>query len=121
VIKIKGVRLDKGRRGDLIELDPKDKILIAVKVGASKYDQNFVISADQIKVGQMRMSPNGDKLKKLYQNNLYNAEGEAVFTYTRRTTGVMLEPKKKKFKVEFCDCLDHNGIPEFDIKSFEIT
>lgn len=119
-MKIAGVHKTGKLKGEAIELTPAEKVPIAVKMAAASHDENFAISVSDIKLGATRHSPKGDPLKKKFQHNSYVAEGEGVFAFRRRAGDVLLEPKKKKFKIEFCDCLDNYGMPELKVDKFEL-
>ena len=119
-MKIAGVYTDKKRRGDPIEYTPAQKIPVAVITAAANLDPEYAISVENVETTNLRFSPKGDLLKKKFQHNNYYAEGTAVFTKRRRKGDVLLEPRKKRFVLEFCDCLSVNGLPEFEIGKFEI-
>jgi len=119
-MKIAGVYTDKKRRGEPIEYTPEEKVPVAVIVAAANHDPDFAISVEDVKATSFRFSQKGDLFKKKFQNNNYYAEGTAVFTKRRRVGDVLLEPREKRFTLEFCDCVSENGLPEFKINKFEI-
>ncbi len=119
-MKIAGVEKSGKNKGDAIELTPVEKVPLAVKMAAAAHDENFAISVSSIKLGPTKHTPKGSPLKKRFQNNSYVSEGEGVFAFRRRTTDTLLEPRKKKFKIEFCDCLDQYGMPELKVEKFSL-
>lgn len=119
-MKIAGVHKSGKNKGDPIELTPVEKVPLAVKIGAASHDPDFAISVMDIKIGATRHYQKGDPLKKKFQHNNYVSEGEGTFAFRRKTTDTLLEPKRRKFKVEFCDCLDSYGMPDLKVEKFEL-
>lgn len=119
-MKFKAVNVVKNK-GDLVELDPVEKTRLAVTEGASPLFEGCHVFAKNVVVSEVAESPNGDKLKKLWANNIYTAGGEATFHRRKLETDTVLEPVVKKFAIEFKDTLDSNGLPEIEIMSYSIT
>ena len=119
-MKFAGVHMDKKRRGEVIEYKPDEKVAPAVIMAAAHHDPDYAISVTDVVPSSFRFSQKGDLLKKKFQHNSYHVEGEAVFTHRRRRGDVLLEPRKRRFSLQFCDCLSVNGLPEFKIDKFEI-
>src|SRR5690606_12720460 len=101
-MKIAGTHAKGSLKGDVIELTPVEKVPVAVTVAAAVHDPDSVISVSEVQLGATKHSAKGDLYKKRFQNDSYVSEGEASFTSRRKTTDTVLEPKKKRFKVEFC-------------------
>jgi hypothetical protein len=120
-MKFAGVHTSGKSKGEVIELSPMEKVPLAVKMAAADYDPDFSISVTDIKLGATRHTPKGDPLKRKFQNNNYVSEGDGLFYFRRRVGDVLLEPKRKKFKIEFCDCLDSYGMPELKVAKFTLA
>jgi len=119
-MKIAGVHKSGSLKGEAIELTAAEKVPLAVKLAAADFNPDFAISVEEIKLGATQQFKSGNPLKKKFQNNNYVSEGEGTFMFRRRTTDTVLEPKKRKFKIEFCDCLDQYGTPELKVTKFEV-
>jgi len=118
---IAGVGNGKRDKGQAVEMSPLEKVPVAVNLAAANHDPNFSIWVKDLKMGPMRFSPKGDLLGQgKFQHNDYVAEGEGMFTYLRKTDQTLLEPKKRSFKIKFCDCINRYGSPDLHIEEFEL-
>ena len=107
-------------KGQAVQMTTLEKVPVAVSLAAAEHDPNFSIWANGIVLGPVKATKKGDLLGKKYDCNDYVAEGTGMFTFLRRTDNVQLEPKKKSFKIKFCDCLNRYGAPDIKVESFEL-
>lgn len=117
---IAGVGYGRTDKGQVIQMTALEKVPVAVSLAAAAHDPDFNIWATNIVLGPVKSTKKGDLLNKKYDCNDYVAEGTGMFTYLRKTTQTVFEPKKKAFKVKFCDCLNRYGVPDLMIESFEL-
>jgi len=120
-MKIKGVSSVKGRRGQVIEFSPEEKVPLAVKesINALSVVGKKICWAETITVDNLEYSPIGTKESK-YTTNSYKASG-TVECRTQNTEKNRLYPVKQyKYKIEFVDVTDELGLPDLKIDKFEM-
>jgi len=121
-MKFKAVSIGKNK-GDLIELSPKEKASIAVNEGVSGL-QNFEdhhVFVTKVVVSRLDQTTNGAPLRSRWANNLYSAEGKALYHRRHLGSDAVLEPKELGFNIQFKDTLDANGLPEIEILSYSLS
>ena len=123
---IAGVSRDKRNRGDVIELVPEKKALLAVKDGLANHDRwhkewkGKLAFGTKIEFEDLKFSKKGNPLKKKWANNTYNGRGTVKVHLRNMESNKLLEPKSMQFKINFSDSLDTNGIPDLSIDNFQI-
>lgn len=121
-MQIAGVHAEKGRRGDIKELQPSEKAPRAVKKALCEkfLAEGFSATPLAVKVGAFSHSVKGEKLKGRYQNNNYQVTGTVEYFLRDLAKDKVKEKVTQAYNLEFCDCLDANGIPEFKIGKFTL-
>ena len=117
---IAGVGNSGAGKGQAIQMTALEKVPVAVNLAAGVHDPDFSIWANDVVLGPVKFTKKGDLLGKTFECNDYVAEGTGMFTFLRRTDQTLLEPKKKAFKIKFCDCLNRYGAPDLKVESFEM-
>lgn len=108
------------RRGDPIELSHDRKIVESVKIAATTYSQeHLTYVTDVVLSGPAQSQPNGDPLKKKWENNSYTASGTCVLNRRSIAKDRILTPIKAKFKIRSSDSLDELGQPDLKVVECE--
>lgn len=120
---IAGVTTGKKQRGEIIELEPEKKAALAVKEGLSKQDvwPGSLAHGTEIKVDELTFSSKGNLFKKKYLHNVYKARGVVTVHVRDAAKDIQRAPRRMKFKINFCDCLDRQGVPDLTVDTFELT
>ena len=118
---IKGVKGGR-ERGTPVEYTPSEKVEPALKLAVTQHPewQEFAVYVTDTKVKAMNFTPNGDPIRKRWQNNRYTAEGTATFNFRHKAKDKLFAPRTATFRLEFCDCADENGLPALKIEKFSV-
>lgn len=124
-MKIKGVvgtNSKVGPRGTPIELEPKAKVIEAVKESVSKgADQGFLRYCDDVTVSEVSAQSLGVRTDgKPFANNSYQATGNVVVRRYKAKGDHLYPAVTMKFKIQFEDTLDGWGMPELKVNNFEL-
>jgi hypothetical protein len=130
-MKVKGIvrdrkrRADGKKRGDIIEVDAKEKVPLAVQEAIRDKapegevwctcNDDFVVDD----VSTHTLGPRKDG--KRWANNTYVAKGKVTWWKTWLGTEKKSKNKVTDFKIEFADTLDYLGQPDLKVNSFEMT
>lgn len=122
--RIKGVQKGKGKRGEIIENDPSDKVQVAVRTALAVYlrDKGCSPAVTALEVEDFTVAKKGDLLgrKKKYQNNNYTATGSITYFLREHAGDKVHEKQTSPFSVSFEDTLDGNSLPTLKIVKFEL-
>lgn len=118
-MKIKGVTGGKNR-GNPIEFETNEKApLVLQDAIPTKAPEGELWYAENVAVSNLQVSSMG-QTPKGFANNVYVADGE-VEVRRLKTKGDKLLPKqKRKFHVEFKDCLDATGMPDLEVVKLDL-
>jgi hypothetical protein len=121
-MKFKGVVTKKGRnRGDVVEYSPEEKVRVALGIGITKSDtfEAHLVHAKNIEIQTLQIHANGDPLKRMWQNNAYEARGRIEVARRHMGKDRILRPQTFDFSIKVEDCLCPNGLP--DLKTSELV
>lgn len=121
-MKVKGVHRDSSKFGELIEMSAEEKVPKTLQNALSNHNEftgRFSAWARDITLTGVNFFPKGKLLKDKWQNNQYKATGTFSLHVRKLDPDRLLAPKKKKFSLEFEDCLDPIGLP--DTKVVKLT
>lgn len=123
-MKFKGVVLKKGKtRGDVIEYSPEEKIRVALGVAITSHEsfEGHLVHPAKIEVKNVESSSKGDPLKKMWQNNQYEASGRIEVNRRHKEKDRVLRPLSYDFTIKVEDCLCPNGLPDLKTGSLELS
>lgn len=119
-MKIKGVHKDKKQYGEVIEFTPEEKFPLAIgmalSASAAKNKVRWVESIEVKEKTWQKLDATGK-----YASNSYLASGTLSFREHDSVKDKLYATKKGKFKIEFQDGKDCLGLPDLDIKKFDLT
>lgn len=121
-MRFKGVVTKKGKnRGDIIEYSPDEKIRVGLSVAITSHEAfaDYLVNPVKIDVEALDASKKGDPLKKMWQNNLYEARGRVEIARRHKERDRILRPQAFRFSIKVEDCLCVNGLP--DLKTTELS
>jgi hypothetical protein len=121
--RIKGTHKTKGKRGDIIQYEPSEKVPLAVKLAIADHFRAKGFSPaviDPIKIDEFTCNKKGDLLKKVFQNNTYSATGQITYFLREHTADVAHEKQTNPFSIKFEDALDEHGTPLMKVTNFEL-
>lgn len=120
-MKIKSVTRGKNP-GDVIEFSAEEKVPLALQDAVVEYPDfksKYLTYVRDVKISKLTYSPKGELFGKKWQNNTYSAEGQVTLHHRSVAKDLVLQPRRKTFKLKFEDKLDNNGLP--DVKIMEIV
>jgi hypothetical protein len=120
-MRFKGVVTKKGTaRGDVIEYSPDEKVRVALGVAITAEAQfsDLLVHPAKIEVKNLHFTAKGDPLKRLWQNNSYEATGRIDVARRDKAKDRILRPATYDFTIKVEDCLCSNGLP--DLKTTEL-
>lgn len=123
-MRFKGVVTKKGKeRGDVIEYSPEEKVRVALAVAITKYPdfEAYLVNPAKVVIEQLQTSKKGDPLKKLWQNNFYEASGRIEVARRHKEKDKILRPVPYQFTIKVQDCLCNNGLPDLDTVSIDLV
>ena len=115
IVKIKGIQRDGNNQGEILELSAEEKVPLTLQDGLSKHSEfegKCLVWFTEPTLTNVNFFSRGALLKGKWQNNLYKASGTAMFHMRKMSPDRILAPKRKKFSIEFEDCLDSIGQPD---------
>lgn len=121
-MRFKGVVTKKGRnRGDVIEYQPDEKVKVAIGVAITKHEafNEMLVFPKKTEVKNLLTSAKGGLLKKMWQNNSYEASGRIEIARRHKEKDRVLRPLTFDFTIKLEDCLCPNGLP--DLKTVEMS
>lgn len=121
-MRFKGVVTKKGpARGDIIEYSPEEKVRVALGVAITTREEfsELLVHPAKIEVKNLNFAAKGDPLKRMWQNNAYEATGRVEIGRRHKAKDRTLRPASFDFSIKVEDCLCHNGLP--DIKTTELN
>lgn len=121
-MRFKGVVTKKGKnRGDVIEYSPKEKVQVGLGLALASCEelQDYLVHPVRVDIQDLDSSVKGEPLKKMWQNNTYQAAGVVEVSRRHKEQDRILSPKKYFFSIKIEDCLCANGLP--DLKTSELN
>ena len=121
-MRFKGVVTKKGpNRGDVIEYSPEEKVRVALGIGITQHKEfeELLVYPSKIEIQNVRADTKGDLLKKMWQNNSYEATGKIEVARRHKGRDRILRPKIFSFSIKLEDKLCQNGLP--DVKTSELV
>lgn len=112
------------KNGKAVEYKPEEKFEIALKLKLPEHapeNETWWVKEGSVEFTRKSFTPNGQLLRNMFQNNLYEAEGSCLIVSTNleKNTDCVKPPFKKSFKIVFKDELDANGMPTVSLSSLE--
>ena len=124
-MRFKGVVMKKGQnRGDVVEFSPEEKVRVALGLALTKHPEfdGFLVTPSKVTLsGNVLTSKKGDPLKRLWQNNVYEASGRVEVSRRDMAKDKLLRPTPYDFVIKVEDCLCHNGLPDLETTSIELS
>lgn len=124
-MRFKGVVLKKGQnRGDVVEYSPEEKIRVALGIALTKHPEfeGYLVTPSKVTLnGNVQTSKKGDPLKRLWQNNHYEASGRVEVSRRDMARDRLLRPVPYDFAIKVEDCLCHNGLPDLVTTDIELS
>jgi len=111
------------KTGDIVEYSAEEKVPPALQRAASAsedFKNDYLVTVGDVKILNLNFAPKGELLKKMWQHNIYSAEGSAVFRLRHLRKDMMLKPTVRTFKIKFEDSLDHLGLPDLKIIELKV-
>lgn len=128
-MKIKGIRTStkpgKWKKGDVIELEPSEKVELAVLDALKKKDDGgkvFCLCYDGFSLSPgMQVQPLGKrKDRKPWAHNSYRAKGKFKYWTTKLDSNKKSKDREASFTIEFKDSTDYLGQPDLEVTLFEM-
>lgn len=126
-IVAKGTNPNKNKKGELVEMSPEEKCVLAVKQCLADHPKwteiwkNHLAFGKNFEIKKLRHSIKGAPLKNIWANNDYTAEGTALVVLRHDKTNMLKEGKSYKFSITFSDALDNNGLPTLKFNTFKVS
>lgn len=120
-MKIKSVTRTKNP-GEVIEFSAEEKAPLALQDAVTEHAEfksRYLTYLRDVRISKLTYSPKGELFGGRWQNNIYSAEGQVTLNHRDMEKDVLLNPRKKSFRLKFEDKLDNNGLP--DVKVLELT
>lgn len=122
-MKFKGVVTKKGaNRGDVIEYSPEEKVRAALALALTQHADfdDYLVHPGKITLGKVEISKKGDPLKRLWQNNVYEASGTVEVNRRHKAKDQLMRPLTLNFTIKAEDCLCPNGLPDLKTLGLEL-
>lgn len=121
-MKIKKVEPSGIKRGQPVELSPKEKAVEAVKDGVvAQAPTGYLCYAENITVLGVDVSSKGPRDdNKSFAHNSYTAKGHVHVRKLKTDTDDLFPAKPHHFEVKFEDVLDGWGMPDIKINEFNL-